>query len=276
MHPLSRRQFAALAAAGSVLKAAPLGLPIGTQTYPVRDRISKDADGMFREIAAMGYKTIEMCSPQGYANSGFGVLADLKASELKQKIRAAGLGCESSHYNMREFRENLSHRIDYARELGLKQMIMASFAVGKDAKMADWQRAANEMNKFAEQIRKAGMEAGFHNHDVEFTELEGAVIYDKIMAELDPKLVKMQYQVAVARLGVNATEVFGKYPGRFISLHLQDYSPGDKRMVAIGKGAVDWKQLFAAAKKAGVKNYFVELPIEHMQDSYNFLRSLNV
>lgn len=276
---LSRRHFTVAAAAAAVhpsLRADPLGLPIGTQTYPLRDMLGKDVDGTFRDIASMGYKTIEMCSPQGYAKSGFGALDEMKAPELKQKIKAAGLACESSHYTMREFREHLSERIDYARELGLKQMIMSSFAVGKDAKMADWLRAAGEMNKFAEQIHKAGMQAGFHNHDVEFTQLEGALIYDKLMAELDPKLVKMQFQVAVVRLGFNAPEVFAKYPGRFVSLHLQDYSPADKRSVPIGKGAVDWKQLFGAAKKAGVKNYFVELGYEHMKDSISFLRGLKV
>ena len=280
MLPISRRHFTCAAAAAAAhlaheLNAEPMGLPIGTQTYPIRDMLSKDVEGTFRAIAAMGYKTIEMCSPQGYAKSGFGAMADMKAADLRQKIRAAGLGCESSHYTMREFRESLPERIAYAKELGLKQMIMSSFAVGKDAKMADWQRAAGEMNKFAEQIHKAGLAAGFHNHDVEFTQLEGALIYDKLMAELDPKLVKMQYQVAVERMGVNTAEVFAKYPGRFISLHLQDFSPTDKTMVAIGKGAVDWKKLFGAAKKAGVKNYFVELGHDHMKDSYAYLRGLN-
>lgn len=281
MPSITRRSLltAAACAAGHLaprLHGNPLGLPIGTQTYPIRNMLSKDVDGTFRAIAEMGYKTIEMCSPQGYANSGFGVLAEMKPAELKQKIRSAGLGCESSHYTMREFRESLQERIAYAKELGLKQMIMSSFAVGKDARLADWERAAGEMNKFAEQIHKAGLEAGFHNHDVELTQLEGAVIYDKLMAELDPKLVKMQYQVAVERLGVNSAELFAKYPGRFISLHLQDYSPADKTMVAIGKGAVDWKKLFTAAKKAGVKNYFVELGHEHMKDSYTYLRGLKV
>jgi len=281
MLSISRRSLLAAAAGAAThfaprLGADPLGLPIGTQTYPIREMFRKDVDGTFRAIAGMGYKTIEMCSPQGYANAGFGSMADMKPSDLKQKIRSAGLTCESSHYTMRELRESLPERIAFAKELGLKQMIMSSFAVGKAAKLADWQRAAGEMNKFAEQIHKAGMEVGFHNHDVEFTQLEGSLIYDKLMAELDPKLVKMQYQVAVERLGVNTVDVFQKYPGRFISLHLQDHSPSDKSMVAIGKGAVDWKKLFAAAKKAGVKNYFVELGQEQMQDSQAYLRGLKV
>lgn len=220
----------------------------------------------------MGYRTIEMCSPQGYGGS-FGPLASMTGSEMRKRIQAAGLECESCHYVVKELRENLPERIAYAQELGLKYMILSSFSI-RNAPLADWARAAGELNKFAEQMKKAGIQGGFHNHDGEFKEIDGQLIYDKVMSELDPKLVKMQYQVAVGRLGFDSSTIFEKYSGRFISLHLQDWAPSDKRSTAIGKGAVDWKKLFTAAKKAGVKNYFVEVEPELMKDSSAYLRDL--
>jgi sugar phosphate isomerase/epimerase len=252
-----------------------LGMPIGTQVYPVRKAIGADFEGTLRNLASMGYRTIEMCSPKGYKGD-FAPLAELKASELRQRIHAAGLSCESSHFQFRELKDNLAQTIEYAKELGLTQMILASFGLRKGATLDDWARAAGELNKAGEQALKTGMQIGFHNHDTEFTEIDGTLIYDKLTSVLDPKLVKMQYQVAVGRLGFDAPTVFRKYPGRFISLHLQDWSPTDKQMAAIGKGAVDWKALFAAAKEAGVKNYFVEVDPELMKDSIAFLKSLNV
>jgi sugar phosphate isomerase/epimerase len=152
-------------------------------------------------------------------------------------------------------------------------MILASFSI-RDGSLADWARAAGELNRIGEQTMKAGLQTGFHNHDGEFKRIEGTLIYDKLMSELDPKLVRMQYQVAAGRLGFDAVELFRKYSGRFISLHLQDWSPADKEMVAIGKGAVDWKVLFASAAKAGVKNYFVEVNPDLMKDSSSYLRGL--
>jgi sugar phosphate isomerase/epimerase len=282
MQMISRRSFfgqtasgvAALSPVVKTLSAAPLGLPIGCQVYPVREMLGKDFDGTLRELASIGYRTIEMCSPQGYRGPGFEPLANVKASELRQRIRAAGLTCESSHYTMRELRENLPERIAYAQELGLKQMVLSSFAVGKNPTMADWVRVAGELNKFAEQIKKAGLQAAFHNHDVEFKELDGVLVYDKLMSELDPNLVKMQFQVIVVRLGFDAAEIFQKYPGRFISLHLQDWSPAEKKMVAVGQGQVDWKRLFGAAKKAGIKNYYVEMNLDLMRASYPYLNQL--
>ena len=270
----SRRAFLGQVAAAGLAMASPLGMPIGTQVYPVRKSLGKDFDATLRDIAAMGYKTIEMCSPQGYGGSDFGPLASMTGTEIRKRIEGAGLKCESSHYQFRELKENLPERIAYAKELGLKQMILASFSI-RNGSMSDWVRAAGELNKVGEQTQKAGIQTGFHNHDGEFKQIDGALIYDKIMSELDPKLVKMQYQVAVDRLGFDGPTIFKKYSGRFISLHLQDWSPGDKeKMTPIGKGAVDWKRMFAEAKKAGVKNYFVEVEPPLMKESIEYLQGL--
>ncbi|HUQ92088.1 MAG TPA: sugar phosphate isomerase/epimerase [Bryobacteraceae bacterium] len=280
MNLLSRRDFVSTTAvslsAAAQLAADPLGLPIGCQTYPVRQALDKDFEGTLRQLAAIGYKTIEMCSPPGYAKSGYGSLLSMKASDMRRKIKAAGLGCESCHYQFRELKENLDDRMAYAKELGLKQMIIASLSMRRDATMADWMRAAEDMNKIGEQTHKAGLQLGFHNHNTEFQQLDGTLIYDQLMSKTDPKLVKMQFQVAVISLGHEAVTFFEKYPGRFISLHLQDWSPAEKKLVAVGAGSVDWKRLFTAAKNSGVKNYFVELDMDALKASYPYLHKLKV
>jgi len=254
--------------------AAPFGWPVGTQTYPIRTPLGKDFDGTLRDIASFGFQSIEMCSPQGYG-SAFAPLAAMKPAEMRQRLKVAGIQCESCHYTRKELNENLPERIEYARELGLKYMVLSSFSI-RQGPMADWARAAQELNKAGEQIAKAGLQAAFHNHDREFEKIDGELIYDRIMSELDPKLVKMQYQVVVGRLGVNAAEVFRKYSGRFVSLHLDDWKPDDKSPTPLGKGAVDWKKLFRDAKKAGVKNYFVEVEPGMMKESCRYMRDLKV
>jgi sugar phosphate isomerase/epimerase len=274
----TRRQFvgagAAAIAAAPFLAAEPLGLPIGCQTYPVRDALGKDFPGTLKTLAGIGYKTIEMCSPVGYEKSGYGPLAKMKASDMRKIIKDAGLGCESSHYTFRELKDDLDNRIAFAKELGLKQMILASFGLRQNATMADWTRVADDLNKIGEQTQKAGIQTGFHNHNGEFAQLDGILIYDKLMQTLDPKLVKMQFQVSVISLGFEAATFFNKYPGRFVSLHLQDWSPSEKKQVPVGSGSVDWKKLFGSAKKAGVKNYFVELNMDALKPSYDYLHTL--
>jgi sugar phosphate isomerase/epimerase len=257
------------------LRAVPLGLPIGCQTWPVRQAIGKDFDGTLRTLAADGFQAIEMCSPPGYKDLGFGPLAAMPASEMRGRIQEAGLRCESCHYGYGELQQHLDERLAYAKELGLKQMIVSTFWLPKDAKMSDWVKAAGEANKFGERTQKEGIQLGFHNHDFEFHKLDGELIYDRLMKELDPKLVKMQFQVGVVSLGYNASDFFEKYPGRFLSMHLQDWSPAEKKEVPLGQGVVDWKKTFAAAKTAGVKNYFVEMDLEAEKASVAYLKTLS-
>jgi len=263
-----------LAGAG-FLRANPLGFPIGCQTWPVRDTIGKDLDGTLKELAGMGFERIEMCSPPGYKQFGFGPLAEMKPADLRARIHAAGLGCESCHFGYGELRDHLDERIAFAKELGLKQMIISTFWLPKDAKMSDWMDAVHQANKFGERVAKAGMQLGFHNHDFEFHKIDGELIYDRLMGEFDPKLVKMQFQVSVISLGYHAADFFEKYPGRFISIHLQDWAPAEKKEVALGTGVVDWKRLFKAAKKSGARNYFVETERADLAASARFLKGLS-
>ena len=272
---LTRRQFAAAGAltlGAGRMHGDPLGMPIGCQTYPVRDILAKDFEGTLRQIAAMGYRTIEMCSPLSYAE--YRPLAGMTGAEMRQKIEAAGLRCESCHYNFRELKENLAERIAFAKELGLKQMVLSSFGLRADATLGDYRQAATELNRIGEAVGKAGLQAGYHNHNNEFKEIDGVLIYDDLMRTFDPALVKMQFQVAVISLGFEASTYLTKYPGRFLSMHLADYSTSEKKAVPVGSGVVDWKKLFAAAKVGGIRNYFVEMNLDAMGPSSKYLHGL--
>jgi sugar phosphate isomerase/epimerase len=267
---------AAAVAGETAAFAYPLEMPIGFQVYTIKDLLVKDFPGTLKQMADLGYRTVEMCSPPGYVSSGFEPLTKLKAPAMRAIIHEAGLTCESCHYSFQELQETLDDRLAFAKELGLKQMVASGFWLKAGAKLADWQRASDELNKIGERVAKAGMQLVFHNHHFEFEHLEGALIYDAIMEQLDPRLVKMQFQVAVVNIGYQAATYFVKYPGRFQSLHLSDWSADGKTAVPIGKGVVNWTELFSIAKVGGVKNYFVEMGLDTLKPSAEYLKELKV
>lgn len=246
-------------------------MPLGFQIWTVREMLLKDFPGTLKTIAGMGYQSVEMCSPPGY---GFKPLMRLTAKEMKTIIDDAGLTLTSTHYTPDEFRVSLGERIRFAQESGQKQMILSSFGLPRTATLDDWKKAADELNTFGEKTKKEGVQMGFHNHHTEFEKLEGKLIYDVLMETFDPELVKMQFQVAVVNIGYKASDYFKKYPGRFISAHLADYSEAEKKTVALGKGIVDWKEFFDSVKTGGVKNIFVEMDLETFKDSADFITSL--
>src|SRR3954447_15116419 len=83
--------------------------------------------------------------------------------------------------------------------------------------------------------------------------------------------------------GYDPATYFQKYSGRFLSMHCQDWVKDSStksgfRQVPLGKGVVDWKAVFKAARTGGVKNYFVELEEDPalMPPSVPYLKALNV
>jgi sugar phosphate isomerase/epimerase len=252
-----------------------LNIPLGFQTFPIRDMLAKDFAGTLKMMAAQGYQLTEMCSPKGYESIGFGPLVSMKTSDMRSIIADAGLSCPSCHFGFTELTDHLDERIEFAKQLGLSQMICSTFWLPKEATLNDYLVAADKLNKAAEKIKKAGIQAGFHNHSFEFAQLQGHLIYDALMGRLDPDLVKMQFQTEVINLGYKAATYFNKYPGRFISAHLSDWT-SDKQQVPIGKGVIDWKEFFSAAKTGGVKNFFVEMDMDKFKDSASYIRSLSL
>jgi len=287
MASLSRRDFCKIAAGNAVaaglfsagvmeLKADPLGLPIGCQTWPVRDLIAKDFPGTIKQLAAAGFQTVELCSPIGYSDSGFAGLAKYKGAELRKILSDAGISCVSSHFGIDELRGDQERSIAWAKDVGLTQMLVPSLGGPKKPTMDDVKHAADEYNKIADRAAKAGIQQGVHNEEFEMSTVDGKRTYDVLFELLDPKLVKFQFQVSTISRGFDAAEYFNKYPGRFISMHVQGWSAQTRKIMPVGQDSLDWTKIFTAAKTGGIKNYFVEMDLHMMQASVPYLRKLKV
>jgi sugar phosphate isomerase/epimerase len=203
-------------------------------------------------------------------------VAKYTGAQLKSLLGGMGVKCFSSHFGMGELRKSLSARLDWATDVGLTQMFVPSLDGPKKPTMDDVKRVADEFNKMGEQTAHANIQLGLHNEGFETSSVDGQRTYDLLIKFLDPKLVKFQFQVSTISEGFDAAEYFTKYPGRFISMHVQGWSTADKKIVAVGQDSLDWKKIFTAAKTGGVKNYFVEMDLPLMQASVPYLRQLKV
>ncbi len=281
----TRREFirnsgAALASAallsqlpGNILAAGLAGekRSFGFQVWTIRKELINDFAGTLKKMAAMGYSEVEMCSPLGYSMAGFKPLNEMSGTEMKKIIEDAGLKCNSSHFTAGELKESLGNRIEWATEIGMKQMAQSMPRLPRNPTLDDWRKSARELNVIGEKTKEAGIQMVYHNHHFEFKEIDGKLIYPVLLEELDPELVKMQFQVAVIDKGFKAQDYFRKYPGRFISAHLADYSPEKEEQMPVGQGVVDWDDFFIAAKIGGVQNFFVEMDPDKFEESAKFL-----
>jgi sugar phosphate isomerase/epimerase len=267
---------ALLAGAVRSMRANPLGIPIGCQTYPVRKMIASDFPGTIKQLAAAGFQRIELCSPKGYADSGFASVAKYKGAELTRMLADLNMKCISSHFDVNELKSDLPGSIAWAKSVGLTQMMVPSLDGPEKPTMDDVKRAADGFNTIGQQTAYAGIQLGLHNEGFESSMVDGKRTYDVLFSLLDPKLIKFQFQCSEIAHGFIAADYFTQYPGRFISTHVQDWLPATKEEAAVGQGSIDWKKTFAAAKVGGIKNYFVENDLPLMKASVPYLRSLQV
>jgi sugar phosphate isomerase/epimerase len=264
------------------LAADPLGLPIGCQTYPVRKSINTDFAGTMKGLRAAGFTQIELCSPFGY--SDFSSLRQYKPQELLRMLSDWGLTCISAHWAPNELFQKADESIAYAKDFGMTQMAIAAlgpFRPKGTETVDDVKRYVEPFNTFAEKAHAAGIVALLHNEGFISEHIGGKPVYDMMIAELNPATTSLQFQVSTMQKGFDPVTYFQKYPGRFLSMHCQDWvkDPSTQsgfRQVPLGKGVVDWKAVFAVAKTGGVKNYFVELEEDPalMPPSVPYLRSL--
>lgn len=286
MSAMPRREFLKTAASTLVTGAAmsfpfsaaanPLNLPIGCQTWPVRDMIAKDFPGTIKILADAGFQSIELCSPVGYADSGFAGLAKYSGAEIKKILSDHGVTCISSHFGIDELRKDQPRAIAWAKEVGLTQMIVPSLDGPKNPTLDDVKRIAAEYFKMAELAAMSGIQQGLHNEGFELSHVNGKRTYDILLELLDPKFVQFQFQVSTISEGYDAAEYLTKYPGHFFSMHVQGWNLQTKKYAPVGQDSLDWKKIFSAAKTARIQNYFVEMNLDLMRASVPYLRSLQV
>jgi sugar phosphate isomerase/epimerase len=194
---------------------------------------------------------------------------------------------------MEELRTKQQQSIAWAHDIGMTQMGTATLdgpVQDGTTTMDAVKRAAEEYNKIGETAHKAGMQQFLHDERFEMSEVEGRLTYEVLLELLDPKLVKMQFQMSAMRAVGDPVMYFTKYPGRFLSMHLQGVdlkAPGPGTGggqgahhrgggVAVGKDSLDWPRIFTAARTGGVKNYFVEQNWDLTVESVAYLKTLNV
>jgi sugar phosphate isomerase/epimerase len=262
------------------LFANPLGKPIGLQLYTLRDQLEKDLLGTVKQVAAIGYKEVELYALYGKTPAEFATI-----------LKDNGLTAPSGHYRTADLRSNWGKHIDDAKTMGLEYMVNAILEPEERKTFDDYRRLAELFNKAGEQTQKAGIQYCYHNHNFEFKKYGDTTAYDYLLKALDPKVVNFEMDCFwLTHAGQDPVAYFEKHPGRFPLLHIKDMKDEpaptqelDAKLglfAPVGHGTINWKRIFVAAPTGGVKHFFVEQdycegpPIEAARLSYEYLHGL--
>ena len=280
----------------SRLYAKTLNLPLALQLYSVRQLLPKDYEGTLKEIGGLGYREVESA---GYYNRS--------AAEVKQAMASANLKVVSAHCSLDDLRNQLDQIIAFNKELGVSYLICASprfkdpSSQPKSADsrgssrvltLDDWRWNAEQLNSIGEKVHAAGMKLGYHNHILEFHEIEGVVPYAELLRLTDPSKVTMELDCGWVTVGGgDPVKYLRDYPTRISMLHVKDFKPSDTPVsntnrptaTELGQGTIDYRPIFQeAAKSRNVKHCFVEQesfdvpPMESLKIDADYMRKLGM
>lgn len=273
----TRRDFLKVSAAGA-LGAMVLGqaactsaavdkksFGVGLQLYTVRDAIANDLPGSLQKLSDLGYKNLEMAS---YADGKFYGMAP---KEFQKLVEGLGMKIVSSHTSVEAegiTTASAQQMADAHAEIGVEYCVQP-WIEEKDRNVETYKKMIAEWNKVGEIMKNVGIQFGYHNHNFEFLPTDGMVpYYDIFMKEMDADLITMELDCYWAtKAGQDPVEMFNKYPGRFQLLHFKDmaaevsepfYTVDKDDITSVGAGLIDYKRIYDAREKAGMKYFFVE------------------
>ena len=252
---LSRREFLETGVAG--LAAAALPLPdlsapprigrIGLQLYTMRNELIREFDGVLGWIGSVGYREVEFA---GY----FG----RSPRQVRDSLEEAGLEAPAAHADLPEDPAHWPAFFDAAATIGHTYMVVAWLPDDQRDTLDDWKRTAARFNRAGRVAARSGVRFAYHNHEFEFKPIGGTIPYDLLLAETDPELVWLELDIYwIIAAGGDPLAYFSRYPKRFPMVHVKDRA-ADGTMADVGRGTIDWRRMLAAARRAGVRHFFVE------------------
>jgi sugar phosphate isomerase/epimerase len=253
---IGRRQWMAGGAAlGATLAAGPLmakslkSKPIGIQLYTVRELFAKDPMGTLEQVAAIGYREIE------YGGGGYD---QMDHAALRKTMERFGLASPSIHVGYEALASDFDGAVAMTKALGADTLIVPY--MGEAHRSAEsWKAAVADFNRYAERLKKAGLGFAYHNHDFEFTLKPGGTsLFDTLIADADPALVQIELDLfwAVAA-GEDSKAIIRRLAGRIYAYHVKDRT-AEGKMTSVGKGVIDFADIFTLNAVAGVKHFYVE------------------
>ena len=251
----SRRQFLKKSSVASLMVFLPTAAiqaqgrkinRIGLQLYSLRNQMASDFDGTLQKVADLGYKEMQFAGYHGRS-----------PEQVKKILDQLGLASPAAHVSLGLIKEDLDNQIDIAQKIGQKYLVVPSIPADERT-LSHYEGHAETLNKAGEKCKDAGLTIAYHNHSFEFETQNNETGYDYLLSLTDTSLVSFELDLYWAiNANVDPISIFKKNPGRFPMVHVKDRNT-EGQMVDVGRGVIDFSEIFSHSETAGIQHYFVE------------------
>lgn len=249
--------------------------PFGLQLYTLRDVIGDDPEAIIREVAEAGYKQVESYEGQE------GMFWGMGPSGFKNFLNDLGMTMLSSHANVFE---NLDQKVEDAAEAGMSFIVCPY--IGPQESLDHYREIADRFNEIGETAKNAGLRFAYHNHGYTFEEQEGEIPQDVLMERTEADLVEFQMDIYwVVAAGADPAEWIRRYPNRFTTSHVKDYSAEgeEPESTILGTGSIDFPSILKSGRENGMEHFIVEqeaytgtTPLDAIRENAEYMKNLDL
>lgn len=242
---------------------------VGLQLYTLRTPMAADFEGTLRSVAEMGYREVEFAGLFGH-----------DPTQVSQLLGELNLVAAGSHVDWNRFRDDPGAAIEETLALGARYLVFPWLPDAERQTLEQWRGWAALLNEVGAASRDAGLPLAYHNHDFEFTAIDGTLPFDLLLAELDPTFVSFELDLYwLAKAGGEPGALFERRPGGFPLAHVKDLRASDQAIVDVGQGDLDFGSVFAQAEQSGMRHFIVEHdqptdPMQTARASIEYLQQL--
>ncbi len=224
---------------------------IAAELYTLREHLD-GADAIaaaLQRVREMGYDGVELAG-----------LGPIEPDRLRALLRETELTACSAHIRWEQLRDETGAAIEDCRTWGCAHVAVP--VLPQEYRSADgYARFAIEASGVAARLREAGIRLAYHNHAYELQRFGHESGLEIVYRASDPALLDGQIDTYWVQYGGGSPGGWiRKLRGRAPTVHLKDMDviDGQPVMAEVGEGNLDWADVLAACREAGVEWLIVE------------------
>jgi len=233
--------------------------PLGVQTYSFRKSFPNSVEKTLDTIKMFGFTEIE----GGGGNR-------VSPEEFRKMCEERGITIPSTGAGFEELEKNPAGVAERAKALGSKY-VMCAWVPHKNGQFSldDAKKAVEVFNSAGKVLKENGLTLCYHAHGYEFQPYNKGTLLDYIFENTNPEYVSFEMDIMWVHFGGgDPVKLLNKYGNRWKLMHLKDLRKGtpknltgltgEENDVPLGTGELNIPAILKAAKKAGIKHYFIE------------------
>lgn len=247
---------------------------IALQLYTIRQPAAEDLPRSLARVREIGFEYVQW--------SG---MPDLPPQEIRDHLDKAGLKAVAGHYGIEPFEKDFYAALSYWKTIGARDVAPGGMMNDCRDTLEAWLRGARRLDEVGAKLRAAGMRLSYHNHAFELETFpeDPRPKLDILYEETSPENLCAELDTAWIQVGgADPAAYLRKYAGRCPIIHVKDLAEkpdwrGRPIFTPLGRGVLDWPDIFAAAREAKVEWLAYEQdtcegdPFDSVKISYEFL-----